>query len=218
VRTIMVMNNKGGCGKTTMATNLASYYASEGYKVALADFDPQASSLEWLKARPEEYAEIIGIPAFEKGLRTPRNTEYLIIDVPAAIRGKQLAELARRAQTVVIPVMPSAFDMRACVHFIRDLYLVNKVSRKEVKLAVVANRVKEHTLIYQSLEEFLNLIKIPFVTSLRDTQNYIRASERGIGIFEMANYMVEKDLEQWVPLLRWLNSKRSIPTISAQAA
>ena len=218
MRTIMVMNNKGGCGKTTMATNLASYYASEGYKVALADFDPQASSLEWLKARPEEYAEIIGIPAFEKGLRTPRNTEYLIIDVPAAIRGKQLAELARRAQTVVIPVMPSAFDMRACVHFIRDLYLVNKVSRKEVKLAVVANRVKEHTLIYQSLEEFLNLIKIPFVTSLRDTQNYIRASERGIGIFEMANYMVEKDLEQWVPLLRWLNSKRSIPTISAQAA
>jgi chromosome partitioning protein len=214
----MVMNNKGGCGKTTVATNLASYYASEGYKVALADYDPQASSLEWLKARPEEYAEIIGIPAYETGLRAPRNTDYLIIDVPAAIRGKELAALVRRAQTLVIPVMPSAFDMRACAHFIRDLFLVNKISRKEVKLAVVANRVKEHTLVYRSLEEFLNLIKIPFVTHLRDTQNYIRAAERGVGVFEMANYMVEQDLEQWVPLLRWLNSKRSLPVIAKQTA
>lgn len=214
----MVMNNKGGCGKTTIATNLASYYASEGYKVALADYDPQASSLEWLKARPEEYAEIIGIPAYEKGLRTPRDTDYLIIDVPAAIRGKELAGLVRRAQTLVIPVMPSAFDMRACAHFIRDLFLVNKISRKEVKLAVVANRVKEHTLVYQSLQEFLNLIKIPFVTHLRDTQNYIRAAERGVGVFEMANYMVEQDLEQWVPLLKWLNSKRSIPAAAKQIA
>ena len=218
MRTIMVMNNKGGCGKTTMATNLASYYASEGYKVALADFDPQASSMEWLKARTEDYAEIIGIPAYETGLRTPRNTDYLIIDVPAGLRGKELAGLVRRAQTVIIPVMPSAFDMRACAHFIRDLFLVNKISRKEVKLAVVANRVKEHTLVYQSLEEFLSLIKIPFVTHLRDTQNYIRAAERGVGIFEMANYMVEQDLGQWVPLLRWLNSKRSLPVMAGTVA
>lgn len=214
----MVMNNKGGCGKTTMATNLASYYASEGYKVTLADFDPQASSLEWLKARPEEYAEITGIPAYEKGLRAPRNTDYLIMDVPAGIRGKEMASLARRAQTVIVPVMPSAFDMRACAQFIRDLYLVNKVSRKEVKVAVVANRVKEHTLVYQRLEEFLTLIKVPFITRLRDTQNYIRAAENGVGVFEMANYLVEKDLDQWLPLLKWLNSKRSLPAISKQAA
>ena len=94
---------------------------------------------------------------------------------------------------------------------IQDILTAGRVSRDEVKLAVVANRVREHTLIYQSLETFLTALDIPFVTTLRDTQNYIRAAERGLGIFEMAPSAVEFDLEQWQPLIKWLNSKRSTP-------
>jgi chromosome partitioning protein len=211
MRSIMVMNSKGGCGKTTLATNLASYFASEGKKVALADFDPQASSLEWLKARPEDRDGIAGIDACEKGLRAPRNTDVIIMDVPAATRGQELTSLVKRAQTIIIPVMPSHFDMRACAHFIKDLFLVSKISKKQVKLAVVANRVKENTLIYRSLEEFLGMLDIPFITHLRDTQNYIRAADKGLGIFEMTPWTVAQDLDQWEPLVKWVRSKRSMP-------
>lgn len=210
MRTIMVINAKGGCGKTTLSTNLAGYYASKGHSVALADFDPQGSSLDWLKARPDDRAAIHGIAASEGHVKPPHGTEYLILDVPAAVHGKVLTQLVRRAESLVIPVLPSPIDMRACAHFIEELLLVGKVNRDEVKLAVVANRVRENTLIYHSLEKFLKRLKIPRIATLRETQNYIRAAERGLSIFEMAPSQVAQDVEQWKSLTRWLNSKRSV--------
>jgi len=105
-------------------------------------------------------------------------------------------------------------DIRAAAHFIKELLTVGKVSRKETRLAVVANRVREYTLIYHTLEAFLDSLKIPFVATLRDTQNYIRAADRGLGIFELAPSLVWQDLEQWEPLLEWLNSRRSRPVRS----
>jgi chromosome partitioning protein len=101
--------------------------------------------------------------------------------------------------------------MRAAAHFIKDLLLVGKVSRQQTRLAVIANRVREYTLVYHNLERFLESLKIPFIATLRDTQNYIRAAERGLGIFELAPSLVYQDLEQWEPLLKWLRSKRSLP-------
>jgi len=210
MRTIMVINAKGGCGKTTVATNLAGFYANKGSTVAIADFDPQGSSLDWLKVRPENRSEIIGINASDGSFRAPRNIDILILDVPAAIHGKTLTALVRRAESLVIPVLPSPIDMRAAAHFIQELLLVGKVNRDEVKLSVVANRVKENTLIFHSLEKFLKRLKIPRIATLRDTQNYIRAAERGVSIFEMAPSAVQQDLDQWKSLTRWLNSKRSV--------
>ena len=211
MRTILLLNPKGGCGKTTLATNIASFYARRGHSVALADFDPQASSLAWLEARPERLQPIHSIAAWEETVRPPRGTEFLVMDAPAAVHGRDITGLVRRAQSVILPVLPSPIDIRAASRFIHDLLLVGKVSRRQTKLAVVANRVREHTLIYQQLERFLNRLQIPFLTSLRDTQNYIRAAERGVGIFEMAPSQVAPDLEQWKPLTRWLNSRRSLP-------
>lgn len=206
----MVLNPKGGCGKSTLSTNLASYYANQGKAVMLADFDPQQSAMEWLGVREEKYPAITGANASD-GLRVPKSVEVLIMDVPAGIRGRDLSNAMRRAQTIVIPVLPSPIDIRAAAHFIRDLLTSGKVSRKEVKLAVVANRVKENTNIFHTLERFLDRLSIPFITSLRDTQNYIKAADRGVGIFEMGPAMVARDLEQWQPLLKWLKSKRSQP-------
>ena len=140
----------------------------------------------------------------------PKGTEYLIMDAPAAVHGKEVTELVKRAESVVIPVLPSPIDIRAAVHFIHDILLVGRVSRHVTKLAVVANRVRENTLVYHKLQLFLKRLDIPFIATLRDTQNYIRAAERGIGIFEMAPSLVSHDLEQWKSLTRWLNSKRSL--------
>ncbi len=213
MRTILVLNSKGGCGKSTIATNLASYYAwEEEARVVLEDFDPQGSSTEWLKARDPDLPEIIGIPAFKEPARPPRDTDVVILDAPAAVYGKELTALVRRAQTILIPVLPSPMDMRATAHFVHELLLVGKVSRKQTKLGVIANRVREHTLVYHDLEKFLKRLKIPVIATLRDTQNYIRAAERGRGIFELAPSLVYDDLEQWEPLIKWLRSKRSMPS------
>lgn len=212
MRTIMVLNAKGGCGKSTLITNLAGYYASQGQRVALADFDVQASSMQWLAARPETAPLIQGLPAWgDTSLRTPKEADVLLMDTPAALYRKEVGDMVRRAQSVLMPVLPSPMDIRAAARFIGDLLTVGKVSRDEVKLAVVANRVREHTRVYHSLYKFLRTLEIPFVAVLRDSQNYIRAAERGLGVHELAPSTVEMDIKQWSPLLRWLNSKRSLP-------
>jgi chromosome partitioning protein len=211
MRSIMVLNPKGGCGKSTIATNIASYYANEGKSVVLADFDPQGSSIDWLGQRPENRPAITGVAAWEDPLKSSKSIDVTIMDVPAAVHGKDITALIRRAQTVIIPVAPSPMDIRATAKFIHELHTVGKVSRDKVKFAVVANRVKENTVVYHTLESFLKGLKIPFIATLRDTQNYIRAAERGLGIFEMTPSLVAHDVEQWEPLIRWLNSKRSMP-------
>jgi chromosome partitioning protein len=232
MRTIMLLNAKGGCGKSTLATNLASYYATQEKSVVLADFDPQGSALEWLATRGEERAPIKGIAAWKETVRVPRSTDYMILDVPAGCRGAQLTALARRTQTILVPVLPSPTDIRAAARFIHELLLLGRIERKQSKVAVVANRVRENsagqdkveqllglmsinyatvnTRIYRNLERFLTRLKIPFVATLRDTPNYQLADEQGISVFELGD-RAAYDVAQWEPLLKWLDSRRSIP-------
>jgi len=212
MRHIMVMNAKGGCGKSTIATNLAAYYASEGYETALADYDPQQSSLDWLDQRPEEYAAITGLAAHKDGLRhVPRNADYLIIDAPARSHGPELTMLVKHAETIIVPVLPSPIDIKASAKFIAELLKVGRVSRKQAKVAAVANRVRENTLIFEELDEYLNKLRVPYLTSLREAQNYVRAYQRGLGIHELPPYLAWPDWEQWDPILEWLDSRRSRP-------
>jgi chromosome partitioning protein len=212
MRTILVLNAKGGCGKSTIATNLASYYAWEKEKkVVLADYDPQGSSMAWLEVRGEEWPEIQGIAAWKDPVRPPRDTDVVIMDAPARVHGTELTQLLRKADTILFPVLPSPIDMRAATTYMQELQSAGRVQRGEVKIGVVANRVREHTLIFVELYEFLRNLKVPYVATLRDTQNYIKAEERGVGIYEMAPSQVWQDIENWEPLVKWLNSKRSMP-------
>ncbi len=212
MRSILVMNAKGGCGKSTIATNLAAYYASEGFETALADYDPQRSSLAWLEERPADYGPITGVEGYDSGLRSlPRNTEYLIIDAPARSHGRELTELVKRAETIIVPVLPSPIDMKAAAGFVEELMGLAKVEDKKAKVAVVANRVRDNTLIFEELDAYLTKLKVPYVATLREAQNYIRAYQRGLGVHELPPYLAWPDWEQWDPLLEWLDSKRSRP-------
>ena len=212
MRHVMVMNAKGGCGKSTIATNIASYFATEGYKVALADYVPQRTSLDWLAVRPEDLPKITGVSAFDEGLRgAPRDTEVLVIDAPARTHGAEMNELVRRAETIIVPVLPSPIDLKASAHFLGELLELGKVQREQARLAVVANRVRENTLMFDELDQYLDKLKVPYLTALRQSTNYLRAYQRGMGIFELPEYLAKPDWEQWTPITKWLGSKKSQP-------
>jgi len=208
----MVLNAKGGCGKSTLATNIASYFATEGASVVLADYDPQRSGLDWLARRPEDRPEIVGVAAYEDGLRhVPRSADIVVVDAPARSHGKELTDLVKHAETIVVPVLPSTIDMQASTAFIEELRNVGKVQRKQVKIGTVANRVRDNTLIWGDLDEYLTKARVPYIAALREAQNYVRAYTRGLGIFELPEYLAWPDWDEWEPLTAWLRSKRSQP-------
>ncbi len=211
MRQIMALNAKGGSGKTTIATNLASYYADQGYDVVLADLDPQGSALAWLENRSAGRAPIRGVDASRKGARLPRSADLAIFDAPAGSHSGDLGNLMRRADTFIVPVLPSPIDMRAADDFIAEMRRNKRVQTQRAKFGVIANRVREHTNVFSELEQFLRHLRVPVLTQLRDNMNYVRAAERGLGIFELAPYRTAFDREQWRPVVKWLNSKRSRP-------
>jgi chromosome partitioning protein len=227
VRTILIMNSKGGCGKSMLATNLAAHYASTGLDVVLADFDPQGSSLAWLKARGRVKPRIAGLDASAGNTALPREADVVVLDAPAGVRGGLLSRLARRTQTILVPVLPSPTDMRATARFMHELLLVGKVSRKETRVASIANRVPVNTVlenvvesigfeslntrVYRPLERFLARLKIPFVASLPDSTAYPLADQQGLSIFELEGALGGRDRLAWQPLLDWLESPRSTP-------
>ena len=206
MRKILVVNPKGGCGKTTMATNLASYYAIWQIPVALVDCDPQQSSLEWLAQRGDDFDVIEGVDGSRGLPRVSKNIRRMVIDAPARIDAARLRKLFALADRVILPVLPSPIDIRAMGHFLGELML-NKLLA-QARVGLVSNRVRENTIIFHNLERFLVKLKIPLVTHLRDTQSYIKAAEGGYGIFEMPPYQVDKDIEQWRPLIEWLEKQK----------
>lgn len=223
---VIVLNPKGGSGKTTIASNLAACFAVGGLRPALLDLDPQGSSMRWLRKRPEDAPAIHGISGFERtaavtrsfALRIPAECGVVVVDTPAAVEPQALPELTRGADAVLVPVMPSEIDIHATAKCIADLLLVAKIRRSENRIGIIANRVRANTLVSQSLTRFLGSLDIPLVTTLRDTQNYVRSAEAGIGVCEMPRWQVQQDLEHWQPLTAWLADRRREPQPPARAA
>jgi chromosome partitioning protein len=209
---IVVLNPKGGSGKTTIAINLASYFATRQQTPLLMDFDPQGSSLRWARKRQPAQPPVNVISACEQNsrttrsfqLRVPPGTSHVIVDTSAAIEANEMPELTRTADKILVPVLPSDIDIHACSRCIRDLLLVAKIRREDNRLGVIANRVRRNTLTYQALIRFLQSLSIPIVATIRDSQNYVRAAELGIGVHEMKSYVAREDVEQWEPLVQWL--------------
>lgn len=209
---IVVLNPKGGCGKTTLVTNLASYFALRGPLPTILDCDPQGYSMRWLEKRTLNRSPIHGIAAYKKSMhatrswqmRVPRESSRLIIDTPAGLDSPQLHDLTYDADNIIIPVLPSPIDIRYAARFIADLLLVAQVDRRQGQVAIVANRTRRNTNSLRQLMRFLSSLKIPIIAVLRDSQNYVFAAGNGIGVYEMPHHRSKQDIEQLSRVVAWL--------------
>lgn len=212
---ILLLNAKGGCGKTTIATNLAGYFADRGLVTALMDYDPQGSSTVWLSMRDADRPGILGVAAYQRRqgvtrsfqLHLPNRVDRIVIDAPSGVSGIQLVDYIQLADTILVPVLPSPIDIHAAAHFIQDLLLIGKIRNRGIRVGIVANRVRENTLVFKNLEQFLSTLGIPLVAKLRDSQNHIRAAEQGMAIHELQGKRIDQDRERWDVLIQWLNDE-----------
>ncbi len=210
LRQIVVMNPKGGCGKTTLATNLASYLALSGSAPLLIDNDPSGYTTRWLERRPPERPRVYGIRDCGLALRgnhahparIPKESAAAIIDTPAALKRDEIVDLTRHAACILVPILPSAFDTVATARFIAELLVVTEFDRP---IGVVANRTRANTHSLAALLRILGDFETPTVAVLRNSQNYVRAADLGLSIFELQPHMVRKDIEQMQDLLSWVD-------------
>ena len=200
---VVVANPKGGVGKTTLATNIAGYFASKGHSVMLGDADRQQSSKLWLGLRPEQARAIQSWDVdSEAVVRPPKGVTHVVLDTPGGLHGKYFKEAMKVADKVIVPLQPSVFDIFATRSFL-DVLAENRHASK-MQVAIVGMRVDARTISADKLREFVNGLGLPVLGYLRDTQNYIHLAARGLTLFDVAPSRVEKDLEQWQSICRWL--------------
>jgi len=214
---ILVINSKGGSGKTTVSTNLAAWLSSYGEGVVLVDADKQGSASYWLTKRPSDLSAIFGVKVEENSRitksfqwRAPRNTSWLITDAAPGLSDVALNELVQTHDLIVVPVLPSDIDIRATARFIGSLLLCQSMRRKRRPVAVIANRVKQRTNAWERLEKFLLSLNIPHLGTLRDSQNYVRAYGEGRGVADYTQKFYQRDQQDWELFLRWLDAQQEL--------
>lgn len=203
MRAVLVANPKGGAGKTTLATNLAGCYANRGKKVTLCDLDRQQSAIRWMAFRAPELPAVTGYFAGNQMLlNLPQEADWVVLDAPAGLQGYKLNDYLRQVQKVIVPLVPSIFDMAATEDFLNSIR--NEMRGRKSSIGIVAMRVDPRTKAAGMLEEFIKHFDIPIVACLRNTQNYVNAAAAGMTIFDPPRARFKRDLEQWDPLLHWL--------------
>ena len=205
MQTILVANPKGGSGKTTLATNVAGWLAGKRQRVALFDQDPQQSATQWLSRRPALFPSIAGLGA-DTGRKAPDGpaAQWAVLDSPAGLHGDELRGAIRRADIMLVPVSPSAYDMADTQRFLDTIAGWKGVRDGTLAIGLVAMRVDARTRSAAELDAFLDAWDFPLVTHLRDTQVYIHCARDGASVFDLPRSRAEHDWEQWKPLTRWI--------------
>lgn len=203
---VLVANPKGGVGKSTLATNIAGYWASRGHAVMLGDVDRQQSARLWLGLRPAAVAPISTWEAQGEGnvVRPPKGTTHAVLDSPAGLHGWRFKDVLALADKVIVPLQPSIFDIYATREFVDRLK--DQRNAAKTKIGLVGMRVDARTLAADRLHEFVAGLGLPVIGELRDTQNYVQLAARGLTVFDIAPGRVARDLEQWQSICRWLES------------
>lgn len=202
--TIVIANPKGGVGKSTLATNLAGFFARSGHAVMLGDVDRQQSSRQWLSLRPPQLPSVRSWDVDRDDVaRPPKGTTHVVLDTPAGLNGKRLDAVLRIADKVLVPLQPSLFDIQATHVFLQGLLAHRRAN--ELSIGLVGMRVREHTISNERLHDWLATSAVPVVAWLRDTQNYVHLAAHGLTLWDVAASRAERDLEQWQPLLKWVS-------------
>lgn len=201
MKAILVANPKGGSGKTTLATNIAGYLASRGNRVALLDLDPQQSSLLWLAQRGAELPQIHPLGAHRK---LAQEADWLVIDSPAALYGKNLEHALNLVHRVIVPIAPSLYDIQASYDFLRSLSEAKAAHKGRLEIGVVGMRMAPRTRAAVTLEQFLSQMDFPVLAYLRETQIYVNAAFEGKSLFDLPPSLAEHDMAQWAMLVAWL--------------
>jgi chromosome partitioning protein len=203
MKTILIANPKGGSGKSTLSVNIAGYLANHGQRVALLDLDRQQSASRWLALRPDDLPPI---RLLESKKEESQRNDWLVIDSPAALHGKNLAHAVKLASKIIVPVAPSLFDLEASRDFLQTLAEEKKVRSGKGHIGVVGMRMEMRTKAAWALEHFLAALDLPILAYLRETQVYVNAAFEGKSLFDLPPYLAERELEQWAFLQDWLVS------------
>jgi chromosome partitioning protein len=201
LRTILIANPKGGSGKTTLSVNIAGYLANRGDRVAMLDLDRQQSASLWLATRPDDLPRIRSL---ESKKDDGQRNDWLVIDSPAGLHGKNLAHALKLASKIIVPVAPSLFDLQASSDFLRAMAEQKKVRSSKCHIGVVGMRMEMRTKAAWALEHFLATLELPVLAYLRETQVYVNAAFEGKSLFDLPPHLAERELEQWAFLQDWL--------------
>jgi len=198
---IVIANPKGGVGKSTVATNLAGYFAKQGHKVMLGDVDVQQSSRAWLALRPGSLPPIAAWDIVDgRVAKPPKGTTHIVLDTPAGLGGVRLDEILRLADKVVVPLQASMFDILATQAFLEHL----KSRQGKCAMGVLGMRLNLRTRAADQLAHYVSNLGLPVLGYLRETQNYVQLAAHGATIWDVAPSRVEKDIEQWSELVKWV--------------
>jgi chromosome partitioning protein len=204
--TVLVASSKGGCGKSTLVTQLASYWAQKGRRTAIVDGDRQGSSYRWATLRPDNVPGVLGLEGGRRGLqKLPTDTDVALVDTAAGSHERELEPYLETADVLLVPVLPSSFDLDATLDFLEHLHGINRVKRGKLPVALVANRLKPWTHASQdAVARLAEAAPFPVAAQLRDSQAYVLLGALGKGIFDYASEQVRSHQQDWAPLLRWV--------------
>ena len=221
IRRILIINGKGGCGKSTIATNLAVSYCQRGYRTALMDYDSQASSTDWAELRtqsPDPRANLQVVPmhsrvgmyqtrAFKQQL--PADITRIIIDTPSGARERDIDALIKQCDVILIPMLSAPLDIRSGSRFIAELLTHRGYRANPRAIGVVANRLHHDTASQQKLLHALECLNVPCVANFADSALYGRAAEDGAGITELHLHDDASRIEanKWMQLIDWVEAQ-----------
>lgn len=205
MQVISILNHKGGVGKSTITTNIAGYFANEGNKVLIGDFDVQQSSRNWLEIRPENVAPILSWEI--RGgqlLSPPEGTSHIVIDSSAGITEGSLKKLVSLSDKIIVPLKPSVFDMMSTQSFLEEVIELVNEEEKDIELCVIGNMIDFRTKSSEQLAKFVSELGLDSPTSIRQAQIYVHLAAHGLSLFDAKNSTIDKEKEQWYPLIEWI--------------
>jgi len=139
----------------------------------------------------------------DKPARPPKGTTHVVLDTPAGLHGKKLHQMLGMVDRVIVPLQPSLFDILATGDFLAALRGAKEM-RNGIEIGIVGMRVDPRTRAAGELHRFLDAENLPVIGYLRDAQIYVQAAAHGLTLFDLPPSRAERDLEQWRPLLEWV--------------